>query len=330
MYDLLFDYYLTVFEVIVIFFLIGGAGAFLIGGAGAFAYWGLSKRWQKGMEALERELAEVRLKYDRAYFMKLYDHLHSAVAHEFVKGLDFISKKSKETLEGLKGEQASLRDKQSGIIAKANELIQHATNILGLFALEEEKPQLELLSIRQVIEDVLNELFPYAQGKGVILRPDLTDPEPISLNRNFALQVLKNVIHNAIKYSYRGGVVDITLYYDEGETEQGAERQKVVCVTVRDRGKGIEKRDHDGLFELKKRGDGLIEPGSGLGLHYARKLARLHGGDVVLVESGVNRGSTFNSTLAIFPTPLHVVLFAKMPQYMVPQWCERATKRVAS
>ena len=112
---------------------------------------------------------------------------------------------------------------------------------------------------------MLIELFPYAQGKGVILRPDLPDLEPISLNRNFALQVLKNVIHNSIKYSYRGGIVDITLYLEEGE--------KVVCIGVRDRGKGIEEKDHDKIFELKKRGDGLIEPGSGLGLHYARRLA---------------------------------------------------------
>lgn len=289
MYDLLFDYYLTVFEVIVVLLLIGGVGA--------FAYWGLRKRWQKGMEALQRELADVRMKYDQAYFRELHDHLHSAVAHEFVKGLDFISKKSEETLKGLREEQTVLRDKQSKIIAKAHELIQHATNILGLFTLEEEKPQRELLSIRQVVEDVLVELFPYAQGKGVTLRPDLADLEPISLNRNFALQVFKNVIHNAIKYSHRGEVVDITLYLEEGEAKEGTEREKVICVEVKDRGKGIEEKDHDKLFELRKRGDGLIEPGSGLGLHYARKLARLHGGDVVLVESGVNRGSTFKIIL---------------------------------
>ena len=140
MYDLLFDYYLTIFEVIIILLLISVVEA--------IAYWGLKKRWQKGMEALERELADVRVKYDRAYVRELHNHLHSAVAHEFVKGLDFISKKSEETLEGLKGEQAVLRDKQSRIIAKGYELIQHAANILGLFALEEEKPQRELLSIR--------------------------------------------------------------------------------------------------------------------------------------------------------------------------------------
>lgn len=45
------------------------------------------------------------------------------------------------------------------------------------------------------------------------------------------------------------------------------------------------------------RGDGLVVPGSGLGLHYAREIARRLGGDLLLVESQVNEGSTFCAIL---------------------------------
>ena len=69
----------------------------------------------------------------------MHDHLQSAVAHEFVKGLDFISKKSEETLEELGDEQTALRDKQHRITAKASEMTQHAVNILHVFAPEPEQ-----------------------------------------------------------------------------------------------------------------------------------------------------------------------------------------------
>ena len=68
-------------------------------------------------------------------------------------------------------------------------------------------------------------------------------------------------------------------------------------VEVRDRGRGIAARDQERIFEQDVRGDGLVEPGSGLGLSHARKIAHLHGGDVALVESKVNEGSMFRISL---------------------------------
>ena len=147
--------------------------------------------------------------------------------------------------------------------------------------------------LRQVVEEVLIELFPYAEAKAVIIRPNLNDIEPMSVNRHFAGQILANIIHNAIKYSPQGGVVDVTLDLQIDNVGQ----EKVVYVEVKDRGKGIEEKDRERIFELRIRGDALIESGSGLGLHYARKLAHLHGGNVMLVESAVNHGSTFRIIL---------------------------------
>jgi signal transduction histidine kinase len=112
----------------------------------------------------------------------------------------------------------------------------------------------------------------------------------VQLNRHLTAQVLSNVIHNAIKYSPRGTAVEVRL-----RLEDGAERR--VCVDVRDRGRGIAEQEREDVFRLHVRGNGVVEPGSGVGLYYARELARMHGGDLVLVESQVNRGSTFRVTL---------------------------------
>jgi signal transduction histidine kinase len=282
---MLSDYFFTGSELIVVLILIGGVGATV--------YLMLRRRWQNRLKELEQELSDARARYDKEYFRALHDHLQGAVAHEVVKGLDYISKKSEETLVDLGEEQSDLRDKQHRITAKANEMAQHAVNITHLFAPEPGVSPRELLSIKRFVEHILLELYPYAQSRGVTLMPDLDDLEPTALNKDLALQALRNVIHNSIKYSPRGAVVEIALFLRS--PEDGAVR--TLCVDVKDTGMGIRKEDQDEIFKLRRRGDGLIEPGSGLGLYCAREAARRQGGDVVLVSSYLNQGSVFRVVL---------------------------------
>ena len=101
------------------------------------------------------------------------------------------------------------------------------------------------------------------------------------------------MIHNAIKYSRQGDIVDVKLGLRE---KAGAGKE--LYITVKDQGQGIAADDQERIFDLFVRADGLIESGSGLGLHYARRLARAHNGDVVLVQSEENKGATFE---VVFP-----------------------------
>ncbi|MGD9099718.1 MAG: hypothetical protein PVF45_04505, partial [Anaerolineae bacterium] len=163
MRSILLDYYFNFFEVLLLLSLVGGVGVAV--------YWAMRGRWQNRLKALERKLADARARYDSKYFQALHNHLQSAIAHEFVKGLDYISKKSAETLDGLGEDQNVLRDKQDKIIIKAYDLTQHAVNTMDVFASKRDEPPKELLSIKQLVECVLLELYPYAESKGVILRP---------------------------------------------------------------------------------------------------------------------------------------------------------------
>ena len=104
------------------------------------------------------------------------------------------------------------------------------------------------------------------------------------------MQILTNLVHNAIKYSQTGSVVMVKLNLLEDFRGLG----KAIEVQVVDEGKGIKLENHKSIFQLQHRSDGLIQPGTGLGLNYARTLARLHGGDVKLSKSNLNQGSTFN------------------------------------
>jgi signal transduction histidine kinase len=287
---ILLDYYFTLLEVLVILFLIGGVGVAV--------YLAMLRRWQHRLKTLEQELADARAKYDREYFRVLHDHLHSVVSHEFVDGLRHIKQESKATLatlERLGEEQNVLREKQKRISVKASELEQRGKNILNLFDLEGNGLETELVNVRRLIEGVLIELSSDAEElMGVTLRTNLADVEPTLLDRSLTLMALENVIRNAIKYSFPGGVVKIVLSLEMGEKE-GAE--KTICVEVTDTGRGIPEKDQERIFNLRERGDGLIEPGSGLGLYLAREAARRQGGDVVLVTSTLNQGSVFKITL---------------------------------
>lgn len=76
----------------------------------------------------------------------------------------------------------------------------------------------------------------------------------------------------------------------------GAAESRVLCIRIKDRGKGIAPEDRERIFEMRQRADGQRESGAGVGLPLARRLARRLGGDVQLVDSAVNQGSTFEIT----------------------------------
>ncbi len=280
--NFLFDYYLSRFEVLLILLFAGGVGIAVL--------WAMRRRWRNRLEASAGAQGGDRVELDRERARELHNLLNSAIAHEFVKGLDYIASMSAETLDGMREEQGVLRGKQDRIIIKAHDLSQHAENVLDVFAPDPEKPRNELVNIRRLTEHVLSELFRYAQSKGVTLSPDLIDPEPTTLDRNLTLLALRNVVHNAIRYSHPGGVVEVTL-------SLGADGGGLIHIDVKDSGRGIREEDRDRIFQLRERGDGLIEPGSGLGLYCARKAVLRQGGDLILVDSGINRGSTFRIAL---------------------------------
>lgn len=101
-------------------------------------------------------------------------------------------------------------------------------------------------------------------------------------------QVLTNLVSNAIKYSPKGGDIDVTV--------EGLEHVLVVSVT--DRGLGIAEKDLPGLFEPFRR-VGLSKgsvPGVGLGLYVVNKIVEAHGGTID-VTSTLGRGSTFTVRL---------------------------------
>jgi signal transduction histidine kinase len=106
-------------------------------------------------------------------------------------------------------------------------------------------------------------------------------------------QLFLNLVTNAIKYTARGGPVELSMEADAG----------VVTFIVRDTGIGIAAADLPHLFERFWRADRVRSRGSerggfGLGLSICQWIAQAHGGTIT-VASRLGRGSTFTVTLPV-------------------------------
>ena len=117
-------------------------------------------------------------------------------------------------------------------------------------------------------------------------KPAVEETLPATGEFRRALQVLVNLIGNAVRYSPPDGMVWIRI-----------EREADICaVIVADQGKGIAHADQERIFEKFERVDPREPGGSGLGLYIARRLARAMGGDVT-VDSAPGQGARFVFTL---------------------------------
>jgi signal transduction histidine kinase len=115
-------------------------------------------------------------------------------------------------------------------------------------------------------------------------RPDAVLPALGEFRRT--LQILLNLIGNAIRYAPAGSLVTVATGEDAAS----------VSITVADTGKGIAPEDQARIFEKFARVDTSEPGGNGLGLYIARRLARAMGGDLS-VESAAGMGARFTLTL---------------------------------
>ena len=139
------------------------------------------------------------------------------------------------------------------------------------------------VNMSELVNDA-HELFePVAEQQKISLTCDYT-ANCISRGHKQNLQrMLANLLNNALKYTPEKGLVSVNLYCTP---------QKIF-IKVKDSGVGIPEKDIGRIFERFYRCDqSRSQDGCGLGLSFARAVARAHGGDIS-VTSSPGRGSTF-------------------------------------
>jgi len=150
-----------------------------------------------------------------------------------------------------------------------------------------------LTRIEKTIEPIIKSYREEMKRKGITFKfkkpkaklPEIeVDDEKISL-------AIENLIDNALRYTFPGGKVTVTLKYAKEEIE----------ISVKDSGVGIPKDQQDRIFTKFFRGANAIRmetEGSGLGLFITKNIIEAHGGKIGF-ESGEGKGSTFYFTLPI-------------------------------
>ncbi|NJM05250.1 GAF domain-containing protein [Candidatus Gracilibacteria bacterium] len=186
---------------------------------------------------------------------------------------------------------------------EASRLALLVEDLLGMSRLEAGKVQLNrwVIALRQIIAELTNQLNTQLARHRLVIR--IEDPlPPVYIDRDRTKQILFNLLTNAIKYSPRGGEIELVI--SEVHLRQlpaDHPRGRWVLVGVRDQGIGIAAEDLPRIWERFYRvdnGNTRRIGGTGLGLSITKALVELHGG-MIWVESKIGEGSNFYFTLPV-------------------------------
>ena len=184
-----------------------------------------------------------------------------------------------------------------------DQLIELVTDILDFSKLESGDISVyeEEMSIKNEIEKFLIPFYKKAKNKSIYLNVTYSDqlPEMVRLSRIHLVQILTQLMNNAIKFTPEGGVTLDVTYEASDEDNEG----KIIFHVI-DTGIGLDESDIHLLFELFVQGDGSSTRkygGTGIGLAICRKLIDALEGDIQ-VSSEKSKGSKFS---LILPATVH-------------------------
>ncbi len=144
----------------------------------------------------------------------------------------------------------------------------------------------EPINLTQLIGDLVELFEPSAEAKHITLQLLLEDGCHIVGDKHNIQRMVANLLDNALKYTSEGGEVTMELK----KSSQGYQ------LTIADTGVGIPFADQPRIFDRFYRCDQSRSlEGCGLGLSFARSVARAHGGDIIL-KSEPTKGSVFTTT----------------------------------
>jgi len=154
--------------------------------------------------------------------------------------------------------------------------------------------ELQQTDVAEAIEAAVAAVQPAAHAKGVLLSAKIDRCRPVSADPARLQQIAWNLLTNAIKFTQRGGHVNIELHESDGQVQ----------FSVADSGQGIKAEFLPFVFDRFRQGDASTtrrHGGLGLGLSIVKSLVELHGGSVNAQSDGEGHGARFMVCLPIPP-----------------------------
>ena len=226
---------------------------------------------------------------------RLKDEFLAAVSHELRTPLTVVS----GALELLGRQAGSMTEHARTLIAQAERHAERLTRSVGelleIAQLQEAKVELdrEFIACDALFAETAaaHDALASARGQRIVFEPP--SAPPVYADRRRMLQVLGNLVSNAIRYSPDGGTIELSAARTGDHVE----------LAVTDEGPGIPADERERVFDkfVRLRRDRDVAGGTGLGLAIAKDLVGLHGGQI-RVEDGP-RGARFVVALPHEPVP---------------------------
>ncbi|MBT3930659.1 MAG: HAMP domain-containing histidine kinase, partial [Rhodospirillaceae bacterium] len=187
------------------------------------------------------------------------------------------------------------------ILSASGHLVQIIDNLLDTVRIENETTDMDLIEVgvADLVRDTISMIEVRAKESEIVLvAPPVAEDLSVIADKTAARQILINLLTNALKFTPEGGSVGV-------EIVRG--KEDLLYLTIWDTGIGIPIDQQQAVFDRfhRVRSDAFTTTteGVGIGLHVARNLAQLMGGDITL-ESELGRGSRFTLALRMWESTL--------------------------
>lgn len=213
------------------------------------------------------------------------------VAHDLRSPLTRIRIMAESSLSQSNSKQEH-EEYAANIIDECDRLMEMINTTLDLAALESGTAKLtkSKVNLTELVNDACELFHPLTEEKNIQLSFAETTGYFVLGDKQNLQRMIANLLDNAIKYTEQKGFVNVDI---TSNTDR-------VSLIVSDTGIGIPKSEQNKIFDRFYRCDQTrLEKGCGLGLSFARAVARSHGGDISL-SSKFKKGSSFQISLSCF------------------------------
>jgi signal transduction histidine kinase len=241
---------------------------------------------------LRMDIAErLRVEVELQHALRMRDEVLGIVSHDLRNPVHTVTLASQLLLElagdGPEGEV--FRKHLTMVLRSARQMDGLIGDLLDVASIGSGRlsVQLQRQDAEPLLVGAVEALQPIVEDAGLRLEVDVQPGggEMMADPRRF-LQLLSNLVGNAVKFTPSGGVVRIATQPAPGE----------IRFSVSDSGAGISEHDLERIFERFWQGERESHQGAGLGLAICRGIVEAHGGGIS-VESRVGAGTTFHFTI---------------------------------
>ncbi|KAM3094182.1 ATP-binding protein [Phormidesmis sp. 146-12] len=270
------------------------------------------QRVNSNMMQKHRELEEAREQAEEA--SRLKSEFLANTSHELRTPLNGMIGFLKLILDGMAEDPEEQKEFIEEAYRSALHLLNIINDVLDIAKIEAGKMQIDLSPVKldELMADVENFTRTQVQQKNLsfeIQKPQTHDEIILFGNYQRLLQVMLNLVGNAIKFTHEGGVTISAEVIKKRIVVQNHDLPGVVKVRVADTGIGVSLDKQDKLFQSFSQVDGSLTRqygGTGLGLAISQKLVEAMGGVVNFYSMGEGLGSTVTFTVPLYQEPVMI------------------------